>query len=466
MHATIATTTNVLKVLATISCLIIAGCATTTPYDDAKRLEKLGQFGDAGDVWIKEAKSKLNSSNPDDRFPDSEFQWAAENFDRDSSRTADALQARKNAASLYLKHAEYYAGKGKYQIASVLSQNAAKIYKHYDTAQKDLNDISSAEQAYLQSNRYQETALLRGEQFSNISTVAWNNLYGLAYLFKGKDASKAKHYATETVSLVKRSPPPLGEVGNYGLITGAGFILEHEGELNSALKAYELGLEYTDITRNTANYKRPIALAEKLGRTDLAKQWGAELVAIEKVEGQTHSGQPWFVANGKSAQELEREAEKRRLQSVAYKSIGQNRLAALRQAMVTDLLTKSRLARNEANERAIRDAELAEQARRDEIEEKARREKSNRDFAMAIGTATAMTSQSQKNNNYKPATYESCTCGPDYIACHERNCRRGNGRCQISRGNGFTSITGYDNQGRKGATHVWYGGNKCGAQAY
>lgn len=87
------------------------------------------------------------------------------------------------------------------------------------------------------------------------------------------------------------------------------------------------------------------------------------------------------------------------------------------------------------------------------------------------GSASEATGQrANRKNDWKhdsqTAQAEVCACGPNYIACHERNCKRGGGRCQVFRENGYTSIVSYDQQGRKLDTHVWRGGNKCGAQAY
>lgn len=90
---------------------------------------------------------------------------------------------------------------------------------------------------------------------------------------------------------------------------------------------------------------------------------------------------------------------------------------------------------------------------------------------LSVGNASEVTGQrANRKNDLKhdsqTAQAEMCICGPNYIACHERNCKRGSGRCQVFRENGYTSIVSYDQQGRKLDTHVWRGGNKCGAQAY
>ena len=388
-------TQHIWKPFAIIAFCILAGCATTNAYQEAERLEKSGRYGDAGDVWLRKAKSNLNSKEDFLRFPAYDFERAAENFDRDPSRSNDALQARKTAADLYLKAAEFHAAQGKFSSASTQSRNAAKLFKHYDPKKKDLGDISAAENAYLQSNRYAEAAIQGREQFVDVSMIAWNYLYGLSSLFKGHDAAKAKRYAEEIIRLAPRSPPPLGDIGNHYLITGAASVLEHEGDLNGALRAYELGLEYTDVTRNTASFDQAIVVAEKVGRADLAKRWRQELQAIEKLEGKTRPGQPWFFVSGKSPEEIEREAERRRAQSDTYKTMGLHRLAGLRQVMATDLLAQGRIARQKAAKTARDDAARAEQEHREAIEEKARREKSNRDFAIAVGTATAMIKSAQ-----------------------------------------------------------------------
>lgn len=61
---------------------------------------------------------------------------------------------------------------------------------------------------------------------------------------------------------------------------------------------------------------------------------------------------------------------------------------------------------------------------------------------------------------------ETCVCGPDYITCHERNLKRGGARYQVFRESGYTSIVNYDKNGMKLTTHVWRGGNNCGAAAH
>lgn len=76
------------------------------------------------------------------------------------------------------------------------------------------------------------------------------------------------------------------------------------------------------------------------------------------------------------------------------------------------------------------------------------------------------TSSSQGASAQKQTSVENCVCGPDYIACHERNFKRGGSRYQVFRENGYTSIVSYDNKGEKLTTQVWRGGNNCSAAAH
>lgn len=75
----------------------------------------------------------------------------------------------------------------------------------------------------------------------------------------------------------------------------------------------------------------------------------------------------------------------------------------------------------------------------------------------ALSASNAGAAGSQKTAN------EQCECGPDYISCKERNCRREGVRCTVTRNGGQVSIAQYGRDGKHGGSATWYGGNRCAA---
>lgn len=454
---------------------LITGCATTTAYDRAKDLEKAGRYGDAGDVWLDKAKSALSSKYDYERFPSWEFELAAANFDRDPKRENDATRARKAAADMYLKQAAFYAAQGKFDAAYSLAFQGARIYKHYDPKQKDLGDIPSAEGAYLLSTGYADAGIRSGEMSldQGLSSMA-SNYKHLSDLIKGQDPTKAKRYAGEILTLASRGTPPLGSFGSQLVV--AAHTLDGLGDQQAALSAHEKALEYAQITHNVANFERAIVVADKLGRLDLARKWRKELKAIEKVEGRTDPGLNWIIlydgkVHNKSPDEIDREGERRRTQAEAYRAMGESRLANLRQAMATSLFAQGRSNRQEAARKAREDAQLAEQQRRDAIEEQARREKSARDFANAVGAATAMMKGAKStgaapaySQNSQTQSQGGCKKVKGDPSCYVGACNKAGGKAIVKRDNlgcGKVYCTFADSQKNYSDVYDYLPGSGC-----
>lgn len=140
--------TNILMWIPIVALTFIAtGCSTTSIYEKAKRLQQDGKYGEAGELWLTDAKAKLEKRE----FSSYEFNEAAKSFDRDPKRSSDALSARKLAAIRAMKEAEYFESKFDYSSASISYDNAADIYKNPIGSIKDLDEPVNSEHARLLS---------------------------------------------------------------------------------------------------------------------------------------------------------------------------------------------------------------------------------------------------------------------------------------------------------------------------